>query len=46
MATSKYFSQCAAKKKKKKNTGALVCQQTTPTERPVLVGEVSANFSG
>jgi hypothetical protein len=23
---------------------ALVCEQTTPTERPVLVGEVSFNF--
>jgi hypothetical protein len=25
---------------------ALVCKQTIPTERPLLVGEVSANFSG
>jgi hypothetical protein len=29
-----------------KNSGALVRQQTIPTERTPLVGEVSANFSG
>jgi hypothetical protein len=29
-----------------KNSGALVCQQTIPIERPPLVGEVSAKFSG
>jgi hypothetical protein len=29
-----------------KNSGALVCQQTIPTEQRPLVGEVSANFSG
>jgi hypothetical protein len=29
-----------------KETGALVRQRTIPTERPSLVGEVSANFSG
>jgi hypothetical protein len=28
------------------NSGALARQQTIPTERPPLVGEVSANFSG
>jgi hypothetical protein len=28
------------------NSGAIVRQQTIPTERPPLVGEVSANFSG
>jgi hypothetical protein len=28
------------------NSGALVRQRTIPTERPPLVGEVSANFSG
>jgi hypothetical protein len=28
------------------NSGALVRKQTIPTERPPLVGEVSANFSG
>jgi hypothetical protein len=28
------------------NSGALVRQRTIPTERPSLVGEVSANFSG
>jgi hypothetical protein len=30
----------------KKNCGALVRQRSIPTERPPLVGEVSANFSG
>jgi hypothetical protein len=30
----------------RKNSGALVRQRTIPTERPPLVGEVSANFSG
>jgi hypothetical protein len=30
----------------KKISGALVHQRTIPTERPPLVGEVSANFSG
>jgi hypothetical protein len=29
-----------------KKSGVLVCQQTIPTERPPLAGEVSANFSG
>jgi hypothetical protein len=29
----------------KKNSGALVRKRTIPTERPPLVGEVSANFS-
>jgi hypothetical protein len=29
-----------------KNSGSLVRQQTIPTERPPLVGEFSANFSG
>jgi hypothetical protein len=28
------------------NSGGLVRQRTIPTERPLLVGEVSANFSG
>jgi hypothetical protein len=32
------------KKNKKKNSVALVRQRTIPTERPPLVGEVSANF--
>jgi hypothetical protein len=31
---------------KEKNSRALVRQQTIPTERPPLVGEVSANFRG
>jgi hypothetical protein len=31
---------------RKRNAGALVRQRTLPTERPPLVGEVSANFSG
>jgi hypothetical protein len=30
----------------KKNSGASVRQRTIPTERPPLVGEVSANFRG
>jgi hypothetical protein len=30
----------------KKPSGALVRQRTIPTQRPPLVGEVSANFSG
>jgi hypothetical protein len=30
----------------KTNSGTLVRQRTIPTERPPLVGEVSANFSG
>jgi hypothetical protein len=30
----------------KTNSGALVRQRTIPTERPPLVGEASANFSG
>jgi hypothetical protein len=32
--------------KKKTNSGALIRQRTISTERPPLVGEVSANFSG
>jgi hypothetical protein len=31
--------------KQKTNSGALVRQRTLLTERPTLVGEVSANFS-
>jgi hypothetical protein len=34
------------KTKKKKNSVAVVRKQTIPTERPPLVGEVSANFCG
>jgi hypothetical protein len=30
----------------KKNYGAVVRQRTIPTDRPPLVGEVTANFSG
>jgi hypothetical protein len=33
-------------KKKETNSVALVRKPTIPTERPPLVGEVSANFSG
>jgi hypothetical protein len=33
-----------AKKNLKLNSVALVRERTTPTERPPLVGEVSANF--
>jgi hypothetical protein len=32
-------------KTKQTNSGALVRQRTIPTERPPLVGEVSANFN-
>jgi hypothetical protein len=32
--------------KTKLNSGALVRQRTIPTERPPLIGEVNANFSG
>jgi hypothetical protein len=32
--------------KNKTNSVALVRKRTIPTERPPLVGEVSANFSG
>jgi hypothetical protein len=32
--------------KQKLNSVALVRERTIPTERPPLVGEVSANFSG
>jgi hypothetical protein len=32
--------------KRKLNSAALVRERTTPTERPQLVGEVSANFCG
>jgi hypothetical protein len=32
--------------KGRKNSAALVRKRTIPTERPPLVGEVSANFSG
>jgi hypothetical protein len=32
--------------KPKKNSGASARQRTIPTERPPLVGEVNANFSG
>jgi hypothetical protein len=31
---------------KQTNSVALVCKWTIPTERPPLVGEVSANFGG
>jgi hypothetical protein len=33
-------------KKTKLNSVALVRERTIPTERPLLVGEVSANFCG
>jgi hypothetical protein len=33
-------------KKKKLNSVALVRKRTIPTERPLLVGEVSANLCG
>jgi hypothetical protein len=40
------FEVKRSNKKKKRNSGALVRQQTIPTERPQLVGEVIANCSG
>jgi hypothetical protein len=49
MATNsmaKFGSLPAETSQTKKNSGALVRQRTTPTERPPLVGEVIANFSG
>jgi hypothetical protein len=42
-------SQISSRKHIKKtntNSGALVRQRAIPTERPPLVGEVNANFSG
>jgi hypothetical protein len=30
----------------KLNSTALVCERSTPTERPPLVGEIGANFCG
>jgi hypothetical protein len=36
----------SGKQKNKTNSGASVRQRTIPTERPTLVGEVGANFSG
>jgi hypothetical protein len=38
--------QDVVKHKEVKYSGALVRQRTIPTERPPLVGEDSANFSG
>jgi hypothetical protein len=43
---SVYFNSVLQKINAKKTSGALVLQRTIPTERPPLVGEVSANFSG
>jgi hypothetical protein len=37
---------CPVSSIKQTNSGALVRQRIVPTERPPLVGEVSANFSG
>jgi hypothetical protein len=39
-------STSSTQNNKQTNSGALVRQQTVPTEWPPLVGEVSANFSG
>jgi hypothetical protein len=44
-----HYFQCKKKKKEKKekkerSSVAQVCDQTIPTERPPLVGEVSATF--
>jgi hypothetical protein len=40
------LSSAKTKKKKKLNSVAWVRERTVPTERPQLVGEVSANFCG
>jgi hypothetical protein len=40
------FLSMTNKTTNKTNSGALVRQRTIPTERPPLVGEVSANFGG
>jgi hypothetical protein len=39
------FGHLFTKKTKKLNSVALVRERTIPTERPPLVGEVSANFA-
>jgi hypothetical protein len=36
----------ALNKNKQTNSVALICERTIPTERPPLVGEVSAIFCG
>jgi hypothetical protein len=41
----KYYSTCFVPKLKI-NSVALVRERTIPTERPLLVGEVIANFFG
>jgi hypothetical protein len=41
-----YFQRQVRNMTKEKNSGALVRKRIIPTERPPLVGEVSANFSG
>jgi hypothetical protein len=40
------YRNCAIVPQKKLCSVALVRERTIPTERPPLVGEVSANFSG
>jgi hypothetical protein len=39
-----YNAGCTTVKLKKLNSVAVVCKRTIPTERPPLVGEVSANL--
>jgi hypothetical protein len=41
-----YIEEWVENYEQEKKSGALVRQRTIPTERPPLVGEVSANFSG
>jgi hypothetical protein len=41
-----HVSDCQVLRIYNNNSVALVRQRTIPTERPPLVGEVSANFSG
>jgi hypothetical protein len=40
------ISEVLTHKKKTLNSVALVYKRTIPTERPPLVGEISANFCG
>jgi hypothetical protein len=44
--TETYFTHHKQQNKQQTNSVALVGKRTIPTERPPLVGEVTANFSG
>jgi hypothetical protein len=45
-STTFFGVEYAINTKNQTNSGASVHQRTIPTERPPLVGEVSANFRG